>query len=424
MKKKNIHELKFSEEEYKKIKKGKKKIILNPNVEVNKKDIIKFVNNDTGKNFKRKVKKVNNYSNVNEINKKKLGLKKKDEIEIKDKNIIGVEIKVNSVFHKIFDLILAVILIILLVFCAKKLFQNINDKRVNNAINDLSSEKVSYVFIEINPSIVLSLKGKKVVDVACLNEDCMKMYDDIKIKDKDLNDSIKTLYSLAKDNGFDVSNGVSVKSTENVSVDKKLDYVNVSYIKEEERNELLSKVVNNDTIVKSDNKNYYEKLYDRLKKDNDYDEVYTCNMNNEKLECYFLEEAITPMFDVTDGSIDITSVLQNNLFTIVSRIERTLNKFNIENTYDEDMTDTFSNKVIINGLIYSFVFDYTNNENNMKNVFYRNVTSKGECVDFDGYKYCTCKQRTYVFKASEMNLLNPADVLNKLVVYNSLDTVC
>ena len=44
----------------------------------------------------------------------------------------------------------------------------INAKKMNYTINELAKERTDYVFIEINPSFVLSIKDNKVNNVSCL----------------------------------------------------------------------------------------------------------------------------------------------------------------------------------------------------------------------------------------------------------------
>ncbi len=228
--------------------------------------------------------------------------------------------KVRKIIKWILLGILAVIIILAgYLFINKKLIEA-NDKRIINAMNKLEKEKLEYVFVDINPSFVITIKNNKVQDVACLNDDCLSFYDEIDIKNKNTNDSIDILYNLTNEKGFDVSDGVNVKTTFELEI-KNSDYINIEKIDETTKNELLEKIKNKDAI-KNNNDNYYTKLWNELKKDNDYGTVYECEMISSELTCYFSDKFNMDYEDTVSGW---TKIINN-----VNSLKRVLDKFGIE----------------------------------------------------------------------------------------------
>lgn len=188
--------------------------------------------------------------------------------------------------------ILILIVLVVGIFFVKNAIEKSNSKKFNDTINELSKDRTDYVFIEINPSFVLSIKDSKVSDIACLNDDCVSIYNDINVKGKTINESIDVVYNVSKEKGFDTSNGVKVKTTGNIDIDNK-DYVTVEYINETTKNELLSNVKNNESIKDNNNDDYYTNLWNELKQDSDYDNIYSCNMEDKELKCYFTDKFIS-----------------------------------------------------------------------------------------------------------------------------------
>lgn len=209
-----------------------------------------------------------------------------------------------------------------------------NDKKIVNAMNELEKEKVEYVFVEINPSLVITIKNNTVTDVACLNEDCMSFYEDINVIGKSTDDSIDYLYNLAKDKGFDTSNGVLVKTNSKLSINNS-DYIKVEYIDDTAKKELLAKIINSDRI-ENINEDYYAKLWDELKKDKDYDLIYDCQMNNRQLECYIKNEFESKISaEVSIGNL-------TDFVTSQQHLMRLFDKFNIKyKTTGIEGTDLF-----------------------------------------------------------------------------------
>ena len=106
----------------------------------------------------------------------------------------------------------------------KKELENINI--VNDAVEEYNNLE-SYVFVDINPSLVLTIINNKINNVTCLNEDCNSFYNELDIIGNDINASIDDIYNKSIEYGFDV-NDVNIKSNSVINIS--LDYVNVEYI--------------------------------------------------------------------------------------------------------------------------------------------------------------------------------------------------
>lgn len=415
--KKNIHKLEMDFKEYKKIKHEKQSILIVLNNEENKsiniKDNILITNNK--KKFKRRVKKIETYSNLDEIKKnvsnKQLGYKKKDIInyddlvknytknDIKKYGLLAIELKKKKhILKKIFFTILFLVLIIFLGLDIYKKIEKMNIQKYQDALIEISNDKLSYVFLEINPSFALILKGSNVSDAYCLNDDCLDIYNDINIKDKNINESIDIIYNISKEKGFDTSKGVKVKSSESINIEKK-DYIALEYIEPNKEKELLDTVKNKDNLTSINNDVYYHKLWEKLKKDSDYDKVYSCNMDNGKLECYFIIESIMPMADVLDESKPVTDIMSQNVFSVLNKVKRTLNKFNIK-TIDSG----FGTVVYINNIGYTYALD-TN--------LFRDYTTQ-ICYDDFG---CFPQHHRDKFNIKDLDLLNPSSIQSKIEIY-------
>lgn len=200
--------------------------------------------------------------------------------------------KKKGKIKKVIIIILLIIISALLIFVGfrivRKKINQAKASKLNHTLNELAKERIDYVFIEINPSLVLTMKENTVNDVACLNNDCITIYENIDIKGKNINESIDVIYDEAKEKGFDVSNGVKVKSTKEVNIEEK-EYITMEQIDRSKEKELLQEVKNNVNILDVNNDNYYKNLWEELKKDKDYDNIYTCKMIDKELKCYFAE---------------------------------------------------------------------------------------------------------------------------------------
>ena len=292
-----------------------------------------------------------------------------------------------------------------------------NTKKMNNTINELSKDKVDYVFIEINPSFVLTIKENKVNDAACLNDDCVSIYNDINIKGKSIIESIDNLYNLAKEKGFDTSNGIKIKTTIEIDIKDK-DYITIEFINETTKNELLSNVKNNEEIKNISNDDYYARFWEELKKDKDYDKVYTCNMNNKVLECYIiLDTGINQDSDYNMNSESDFERVMGLIFNSQADIFNTLKKFGIE---------VKDKQAYFNGMAYSYSPHITINDVPYKNLLYAEkmvelpqaVCDEGYVTTSDNTK-CEVYDGSYYIILSKLNLVNPILNDNNMFIFGS-----
>lgn len=315
--------------------------------------------------------------------------------------------------RKILLIILSIILFILFVLiCYSLIRKNIlknNDNEINNSITSITSEKIDYVFIDINPSLVLTVKSNKIIDIACLNEDCLIIYDSLDIKNKNLGDGIDNIYNVSKEKGFNVSNGVKVKSSLNLNLEEK-DYITIEYIDNNKEQELLKNINNNDNIKTIDNNNYYNNIWEELKKDLDYDKYYTCKMKDNKLICNFIISAIESKFDIERVDIlDVDSLLSNK-----STVLRILKKFNFSVENDS---------VIINGKEYGYSISFTSNGTKYGNVLIREIIEDLSKESKDLCKYvdnedCKIDDGFEFIRLEELNLLNPNLTKDNFIIKN------
>lgn len=445
--KKTLHQIKLNDDEFKKIKKNKQNIILKLNDDdyknVSIKDKVLLVN---GKNkSKRRVKNLYNYSDVDELRKniknKQFGYKNNDIIdcdnlvkdykkdEIKKYGLLGIEFNKNKHFFR--KIVLGLAVIVLLIFGIRYInnkLDEVNSKKINKSINDLASERVDYAFIEINPYMMLRIKDNKVYDLTCLNEDCKKIYSDLDVKNKNINESIDLIYNVSKEKGFDTSNGVKVKMTGSIEVNKR-DYIMVEYINETTKDEIISNI-RDIKIENNSNDDYYSKLWEELKKDKDYDDVYTCSMNGKELECYFTEGManynIDDEFDISQKS----SVLFNYVNGRVDKIANTFEKFGInvdKNSYG------IRNQITLNNINFSFVLSYIYNDKTYNNVLKADMIDEwknNEVVNVKGKQVTlTCPDAVngmcqehigiYILPLNKVNLLDLNASFNNVIVHKN-----
>ena len=402
MSKVGLKELIVDNEVFKRIKKYKRTIyvIQNKEFELQKKEKIIIVNNKNNKKLKRKIVKVYPQDDLNSL---KTTLKRKEKylyprkLEEKGK-ITAIEFKYNKKIIR--KLLLGILLIILLLFIKSFINGFITDLKINkfrDNISNMEKEKISYVFIEINPSLVLTVKDNKVSDVACLNDDCIEIYKDIDVKGKSINEGIENLYNLSKEKGYDVSNGVKVKTTDKIDIKNK-DYISVEYIDNTTKNELLSNVKNNKEIKNVNNDNYYINLWKELKKDEDYGKVYECNMNNEELECYIKKDFVITTYDDSEKTEDMTIIAREwaKLQVQLEKIAKVLKKFNI---VVKDDGFIFNNPIAIiniNGVEYSSF----------------EVYQTPEKISYDAKIKCDF----YGFNLVDINLLNPNNTPIRIIL--------
>lgn len=277
------------------------------------------------KEKKTKVVNTYQYKNLEEL-KTNLGKNAKNiypkNLEDKNEEIYAIEFKSSfKIMRKILLLVLLIILLFLGIHFTKVKMKEHQTNQTLKEINKVKTNEISYVFIEINPKIVIEFKGDKVVNHACLNQDCVTLFDNISIVDKDLEQVIHTLYQKAKDAGIDVTAGVTVSSTNEKIKEKLEDITYVTYIKidKKEEQKLMTEVVDHKEIINSNHKkSYNEELLETYKKDKDYDNLYTCSINHNELSCYITDkfynklgkdtESISDVLALVDQTIDLMSV--------------------------------------------------------------------------------------------------------------------
>lgn len=422
--------IKIQDEMFKKIKKQKAKSIIflktDENNKIAMKDNLEFINSKD-KKIKRKVKSISSIENIDDLNKKdkkRLGYKKKEEIKVdyskKDVDKYGL-IKVD--FYKKMKLVTkmilgvfgAIILAIIIIFASNKI-KDLRSKKIAKEINEMTSEKIDYMFVDINPSFAFTVKNNKIENMACRNKDCMDIEKDLEVVGKKVTDAIDYLFNFAKDKGYDTKDGVTIKTTGKIEIDtKKLDYVKIYFIQEKEKNEMLEEIINNDEIKNVDNKSYYEKLWSTLKKDSDYGKVYECEMNGEKLSCYMKKEVF--VYSKDESWANVVKVYSN----YTSTLTRIFNKFGI--SYEEEQ--------VIPGLISEMKINIDNNGHKLK----FNCDLDGECSNILINENGIFKNRGnlpsggefyyfYLYKeAAALDLIHPQELLNgvKMVEDDELD---
>lgn len=417
-----MRSIKVQDELFKKIKKQRaKSIILLKNDENSKivvKDKLELVNSKD-KKIKRKVKKIVDIENVNVLNKKDkkiLGYKKKEEVTVenskKDVDKYGL-IKVDfyrkmKLFTKIILGVLALILLVIIISFVSNKIKDIKSEKVAKEISEMASEKIDYMFVDINPSFAFTVKDNKLLKMACRNEDCVNIEKDLDVTGKNITDAIDYLFNFSKEKGYDTKDGVTIKTTGKIDIDtKKLDYVKIYFIQEKEKDEMLKEVINNDEIKQFDNNSYYEKLWDTLKKDSDYGKIYDCEMNDGKLSCYMKKE----IFNHSNEESWANAIRVYSNFT--STVTRIFDKFGVSYELEEIIPNLVSDMDFIienNGYKLRFNCDVDGecstllvNDNGTYHNRGENNQDGGEIYYFNLYK-----------AAASLDLLNPQDILNGL----------
>lgn len=193
-------------------------------------------------------------------------------------------------------IILCVIIIIVVGFIV---FNSIKLKNIKNQASnfvkdnqEILDNEVFYSIVSINPKIVFEIKGELVIDYSCINDDCEEVIKKLEFKNKSLADAIDNFYNETKDLGFDVSNGVTISSSSSKikSIVKSESYINFETISSSDEQEIL-KDVNNDNIKNQTNKkDYLNELLETYKKDSYYNDLYSCKIVSNNLECYITEK--------------------------------------------------------------------------------------------------------------------------------------
>ena len=397
MRKKQVYNISLDQDTFKRVKKNKLRIVLqlnnDDNQKINIKDKVTFIDEVSNKKCKKKVKKIYHYSDYKDAETK---FSKDD---IKKFGVLGIEVNGNR--HIFMKVVLGILILLLLrigYYFIDKSLEQAKSKDVAVEVSEIQKDKLDYVFVDINPSFVLTIKDDKVEDVACLNDDCMAIYNEIDIKGKDINTSINELYSLSSIKGYNTTKGIRIKTTSDVNIEKK-DYITVEFISAADKDELLTNLKNNEDIKNNNNDGYYATLWESLKADGDYGDVYTCNMNNEELECYFTEKFILSfLVDEEKLVLDYLGWKQQ-----VNRYYNTLDKFNVNHKMIDGL-----DYIIINDKEYNPVSGVVRNDVSIlpPNVLLRNTINEGT-KSFSTYNECIQIGSEEYIEFKDFNLLNP-----------------
>ncbi len=301
-------------------------------------------------------------------------MKKKTNNYTDDINKVKPPKKKKKIFRKIVIGILVVVIIIFGKYKINSYIMKANDKKIVDKIGKV--EIPTYVFVEINPSIVLEIINNKVKSIACLNEDCKKITTGLDMRDYKLSESIEILYNMAKDQGFDVSNGVRVKSVNRITMmyDNKIK-VEFELIDSVTESEKLKNVIDNTTLLSNKEKSN-EELLAIYKSDKDYGKYYTCKITSE-LECYFIE-----------GSLPNDPWSNDSVLIIEQReaIRRVLDKFKVPMEVKGKYTYIYLYDIKLEETWYGFdndpyryVFKHGNTIIEVKNLNLANPNSSRKC---------------------------------------------
>lgn len=266
--------------------------------------------------------------------------------------------KKKRILLKILLVLIALIICVVMYFVINDALIKHNNKKLNKDIEKVASE-ITYVIIEINPKIILELKDGIVVGSGCLNEDCINIFKDTNIENNSLKEATQKLYNKAKENNIDVSNGVSVSSTnENIKNEvKDLEYVKYNKIEKEEEKEQIKNVLDNNDIKKEKKKNEVNNdILAVYKKDRDYGRIYKCEVVDNEVACYIKEEY--------EKKLGRELETLNDLFKAISEmqdLENVFDKFGFE--YEkgkvEGSMDSVVNRIVVNSTSYPLFSGYS-----------------------------------------------------------------
>ena len=339
------------------------------------------------KDKKRKVIKTYEANNLDEL-KNILAKKTKylylNNLENKQYKVYAIEFKKRlNIIFKIFLIFILLIVSFGLFYLARVQIRNYSTNKIIEEINSVKENEISYVFIEINPKIVLEVKGDVIINQSCLNEDCLNVFNDIEIQNKSIEEAVDILYNSAKEKGIDVTNGVKVSST-NTNLKEKvenIEYSTYQNISKEEEKELITEVIDDTSINYTENqKSYNEELLEVYQSDSAYGDIYTCSIENDELSCYITNEFYNILGD-DPSSLD--SMLYQ--FDRIIEFMAVLDKFGIDYTTSGiegaeiiGLDKITLNKIYING-------DYRRWGNGT--IAGTSVSSDGQITDKSSFSY-------------------------------------
>ena len=183
---------------------------------------------------------------------------------------------------------------------------------------------------------IAELKNDKVVGVTCNNTDCTLLKYKLHIEGMSLEDAILRIYEVSDKAGYDTSKGVEIYSS--IYLEKTFesyDFIHVNITSKKE----MDKIVDDS-----------EKFDDEtLKKDSDYGKYYTCTLDNDYLDCRFVDNLVL-WFEEDFEPTKWAKILPN-----MQGVKRTLEKFGAKVTEKEEFGLSIPlYKVDINGINYSF----------------------------------------------------------------------
>lgn len=249
---------------------------------------------------------------------------------------------------------------------------NKNSRKMESIVSEVKENNINYVFLDINPSFTLVIQNDVVSQVVCRNDDCLELKKSLNIKGKDLVNAVETIYNTATEKGYDTKDGIYIKTTIPLSQKLNTNYIHIETIEKNEEESLLKENIDKIEIELTDN----EKLIEKLKKDEDYGNIYTCSIINNNVECYLNDNM------KNNGE---THLLQEK------RIASVLNRFGIktESVWEMGVVEEPLFRLYIDGS--KFVNLGGNGINNMSYI---------------GTYNCN----TVRFNLKDLNLLNPSDI--------------
>lgn len=300
--------------------------------------------------------------------------------------------------HKKLKIFLLIIVIIIITIISKNLIINTityhNDKKIINKIQEIKKEKITYVFITINPELMLTLKNNLVNDISCLNDDCLKVTSDLNIIGDNLEDSVEKIYNVVKEKGFKVDNGVNIKYKKGEDIQIKLDYVTTEEIDNNMEKDLLNKII--DDEYQDTSSDYNNSLWYELKQDKDYGKYYECNIISDELECHIKNDILLGF--VVESS-DFKGYLTKfaGVFNNLGAIERIFHKFGIETKAQVELG--FFKDPIRKIYINNREYEVLSSENQIS-----------QNTLFETFKGCDYAK----FKLTDLDLLHPSLIESKL----------
>jgi hypothetical protein len=325
--------------------------------------------------------------------------------------------KKKHIFRKILLVILILVVLVVGFYFARKSIVNLKAKIIANKINSIKEEQVINVVASINPSLLIRMKGGKVFETICLNDDCKNM--NISFNSDNVNEVIDKFYTEANNNGYDTSNGVKLESSSYIEeyIDKK-DYVEVVKITNQEEREKIAAI-----NVKAED-NYYQKLFDALKEDSAYGKDYSCNMNDGYLECYVTDSFVSNQMafaNIDENSYSYAELL-NIALTIKDQLYSVLDRFSIQHEYVERDHQEY---VYLNGEKFEFAPKYYTspgrfNPDTLYVVLYQYIKDFGPRVDVDECDSCYAyiKEYSRILPLNKVNLVDGTYKDSDLIIWN------